>query len=167
MNQYPSYNSSHQQREILFPSRIAEIRVSYSRNGKLPDVQRHKVSSSEDAADAFRLKWKKGQLQYCEQFKIMLLDRSNRILGIHTLSTGGQSGTCADPKHIFAVALKANSASIVLCHNHPSSNLKPSEADCQLTRKLKEAGKFLDLPILDHIILTQDAYFSFADDGIL
>ena len=161
------YSSSNRQRTIIFPNRIAEIKVSYGRPGKIKDSDRHKVTCSEDAVEAFRLKWKKGRIQYAEAFKIMLLDRSNRILGIHTLSQGGQSGTCADPKHIFAVALKANSAGIILCHNHPSSNLKPSEADIQLTRKLKEGGKLLDLPILDHVILTVDEYFSFADNGIL
>lgn len=167
MSSYPPYSTASKQREILFPSRIAEIKVSYCRPGKIKDSDRHKVTSSQDAADAFRLKWKKGQLQYREHFKLILLDRGNRILGIHTLSSGGISGTCVDPKLLFAVALKANSSGIILCHSHPSGNLKPSQADLQLTRKLKEGGKLLDLPILDHIILTKDAYFSFADEGIL
>ena len=97
----------------------------------------------------------------------MLLNRANLVLGIVTVSSGGVAGTVADPKMIFGVALKANCSSVLLAHNHPSSNLTPSEADIRLTRKLKEAGKVLDLPVLDHLILTRDGFYSFADEGML
>ncbi|MEN8249870.1 MAG: JAB domain-containing protein [Bacteroidota bacterium] len=81
---------------------------------------------------------------------------------------GGMSGTIADPKIIFQTALKASAASVILCHNHPSGNTKPSESDIRLTQKIKKAGSFLDLPALDHIIITEDSgYFSFADEGLL
>ena len=102
-----------------------------------------------------------------EQFKIMLLNRANKILGIFTVSTGGVAGTVADPKVLFAAALKGNASSIILAHNHPSGNLKPSEADRQLTNKLSQAGKLLDISVLDHLIITADEYFSFADEGLL
>lgn len=100
-------------------------------------------------------------------FQIILLNRANRVLGIVPISVGGTAGTVADPKVIFVSALKCNASSVILCHNHPSGNLKPSQADIELTRKLKAAGQFLDLPVLDHIILTKDAYFSFADEGMM
>lgn len=159
-----SYSQSGQ-REILFPATIAEINVGYSHT--LKAYERHKITSSQDAIDVLRAKWQPDQIQYVEEFKTILLDRGNRVLGIHHVSKGGQSGTVADPKTIFSAALKAHSAAIILAHNHPSGQLKPSQADLQLTHKLKEAGKLLDLPILDHVILTVDGYFSWADHGIL
>ena len=102
-----------------------------------------------------------------EQFKILLLNRANKVLGIYEVSTGGMSGTVADPKLIFATALKACASSIILSHNHPSGNLKPSNADLQLTQKVKEGGKLLDIEVYDHIILTTEGYYSFADEGQL
>lgn len=104
---------------------------------------------------------------FVEEFKVLLLTRSNQVIGIVPISQGGISGTVADPKLIFAAALKSSASSLILAHNHPSGNLKPSEADIRLTRKMKEAGQFLDLPVRDHIILTQEGHFSFADEGLL
>ena len=90
------------------------------------------------------------------------------MLAIYELSTGGVTGTVADPKLVFAAALKVNACNIILCHNHPSGNVKPSTADEQLTQKIKEAGKYLDLPVVDHIIISgEDIYYSFADEGLL
>ena len=89
------------------------------------------------------------------------------MLGIVQISQGGIAGTVADPKLIFAAALKGCASSVILAHNHPSGNLTPSQADIQLTGKLKEAGKFLDLPVLNYVILAQEAHFSFADEGLL
>ncbi|WP_317168263.1 JAB domain-containing protein [Pontibacter pamirensis] len=102
-----------------------------------------------------------------EQFKVMLLNRANKVLGIYETSTGGVAGTVADPKLIFVAALKACASSIVLCHNHPSGNLKPSAADLQLTKKIKQGGELLDIAVLDHIILTSESYYSLADEGLL
>jgi DNA repair protein RadC len=106
-------------------------------------------------------------LEYRESFAILLLNRANRVLGIANISSGGLSGTVADPKVIFQQALKANASSIILLHNHPSGNTQPSEADITLTRKMKECGKFLDLPVLDHLIVTTDGYYSFAYEGLI
>lgn len=153
------------ERNIIFPSTVAEIRLSYT--SKVKPSQRPKIISSADVADILRIKWKKNRLGFVEEFKVLLLTRSNQVLGIVSISQGGLSGTVADPKLIFAAALKSGSSSLILAHNHPSGNLKPSEADIRLTRKMKEAGKFLDLPVLDHIILTQENYYSFADEGLL
>lgn len=102
-----------------------------------------------------------------EEFWIVLLDRSNKILHRVCISEGGQAGTVADPKKIFKMALDQKAASIILCHNHPSGNKQPSSADEQLTKKLHKAGELLDIPVLDHIIVGEEDYFSFADEGMM
>ncbi|GAB4028973.1 RadC family protein [Spirosoma gilvum] len=102
-----------------------------------------------------------------EEFWILLMNRANEILRPVQISSGGISGTVADPKIIFKQALEHLASSIILFHNHPSGNLMPSQADKDLTRKLKDAGRILDIPVLDHLIFTDKAYYSFADEGIL
>ncbi len=102
-----------------------------------------------------------------EEFWIILLSRSNNVLSQHLISKGGQSGTIADPKIIFQTALENHASSLILSHNHPSGNLKPSQADINLTRKLCGAGNLLDLPVLDHIIFANEAFYSFADEGMI
>lgn len=102
-----------------------------------------------------------------EEFWILLMNRANRVTSKHLISKGGQAGTIADPKIIFNIALENHAASIILAHNHPSGNLKPSHADIELTKKLRTAGQFLDLPVLDHLIIADHGFLSFADEGIL
>lgn len=102
-----------------------------------------------------------------EEFWILCLNRANEVLKSHQISSGGISGTVADPKIIFKTALDQQSSSIILIHNHPSGNLQASQADIQLTEKVKSAGKTLDIPVLDHLIFTDEDYFSFADNGIM
>jgi DNA repair protein RadC len=89
------------------------------------------------------------------------------LLGVYCVSKGGVAGTVVDPKLIFAAALKANSTSMILCHNHPSGNLQPSQSDVSLTKKLVQAGEFMELKVVDHIIMTTERYFSFADEGMI
>ncbi len=102
-----------------------------------------------------------------EEFWIVILNRANKITSKHLISKGGQAGTVADPKIIFNTALENHAASLILAHNHPSGNLKPSQADIDLTRKLKSAGQFLDIPVLDHLIFADSGFFSFADEGMI
>jgi len=102
-----------------------------------------------------------------EQFWVILLNRANVVIKKTAISTGGVSGTVVDSKIIFKVAIESLSSGIILVHNHPSGSLMPSEADCALTNRLRDSGKFLEIPILDHIIFTNTSYLSFADDGIL
>ncbi len=102
-----------------------------------------------------------------EQFYLILLDRANKVIGQHNISKGGVSGTVVDPKIIFKTALENLASSIILCHNHPSGNKKPSAEDKNLTQKLKEAGETLDIKVLDHLIFADNGYYSFADEGIL
>ncbi|WP_460638475.1 RadC family protein [Larkinella harenae] len=102
-----------------------------------------------------------------EEFWILLLNRANEVIRPVQISSGGVSGTVADPKLIFKHAIDQLASSVILIHNHPSGNLTASQADRDLTRKLKEAGKILDIPVLDHLIFTDQAYLSFADEGML
>jgi DNA repair protein RadC len=102
-----------------------------------------------------------------EEFWVILLNRANVVMKKLPVSTGGVAGTVADPKLIFKQAIETLASAVILVHNHPSGNLKPSSADITLTKKMKEAGAFLDLPILDHIIFSDTGYYSFADEGIL
>jgi DNA repair protein RadC len=102
-----------------------------------------------------------------EEFWILLLNRANKIITRILISKGGQAGTVADPKIIFKAALEHHAAFVVLAHNHPSGNLKPSGADIQLTKKIAEAALLLDMVVLDHLIFADSGYFSFADEGLL
>lgn len=102
-----------------------------------------------------------------EEFWILLLNRANKVIKKRSISSGGISGTVADPKMIFKIALEDKASAIILIHNHPSGNIKPSEADTRLTKKLKEGGILLEIPVLDHVIFTDNAYLSFADEGII
>lgn len=145
--------------------KLAEIEVKYST--KIKPSHRFKVSTSSDVADAFREMWKQS-MEHKESFYAMYLNRNNRVLGIHKISEGGLSGTIVDVRCVFQVGLKVNACSIIVAHNHPSGNTMPSEQDKSITQKIKEAGKFLDIPLLDHLILLPDeGYTSFADEGMI
>ncbi len=100
-----------------------------------------------------------------EEFHIVFLNRANDVIGSKQISIGGFSGTVADGKVIFKAALERGAQAIILAHNHPSGQLKPSDADKSLTKRLAEFGKYIDLPILDHLIFTDNGYFSFSDHG--
>ncbi len=149
----------------LFNSNLAEIKISYTTNVK--DADRPKVTSSRDCVALFREIFPLEQIELREAFYILLLNRANKVLGFLRLSEGGISGTVADPRLIFSTALKANACSVILAHNHPSGNTQPSAADVQLTKNISEGGKILEITVLDHIILTKESHFSFADEGLL
>ncbi len=148
----------------LFTSNLAEIEIFYRNKVRLSDME--KVAGSRDVYDVLQRIWS-DRIDHVEEFMVLCLNRANRVLGWAKISQGGLSGTVADPKLIFQVALKSNACSLILAHNHPSGNLQPSEADIHLTRKLKDAGLMLDLPILDHLIISSEGYYSFADEGLL
>ncbi len=147
-------------------TQVAEIELIYK--SKIKASERPKVTTSHDAFKLFKQNWDQNKIEFIEQFKVLFLNRSNKVLAIFELSTGGVTGTVADPKLVFAAALKLNACNIILCHNHPSGSLKPSQADEALTLKIKEAGRYLDLPVIDHLIISgEDSYYSFADEGLL
>jgi len=147
----------------LFQNNLAEVKITYS--CKIPACDRIKIRCSQDADKALRLIWP--SYEHREFFYIMLLNRSNQILGFSQISMGGISGTVTDVRIIFQTAIKANACGIILAHNHPSGNLSASEADIAITKKIKEAGKLLDITLLDHMIMTEDSYLSMADDNLL
>lgn len=105
--------------------------------------------------------------QGCEQFAVVFLNRANKINHFEVVSQGGITGTVADPRVILRKALEKEATSLVLCHNHPSGNLHPSRADEELTKKIKTAAAYLDIQVLDHIIVSDEGYYSFADEGLL
>lgn len=144
---------------------LTEIELTYKSNCSYNE--RHKVTSAKVAFDLLLNNWNENKIELLEQSKILLLNRSNQVLGIFHLSTGGTSGTVVDPKQVFAVALKANASGIILAHNHPSGSLCPSDADDKITQKLYKAGKLLDIEVLDHLIITKEGYYSFAETGRL
>src|ERR1035437_10001774 len=145
---------------------IAEVCLIYK--SKVKPSDRKKISSSFDAHKIFMENWNPDTIEHVEEFKILLMNRSNSVLGIMDVSKGGISGCVVDNRIIFQAAIKANASGIIVCHNHPSGNLNPSESDSKITQKIKEAGNLMDIQLLDHIILTMDGeFFSFADQGIL
>ncbi|MBL0745704.1 JAB domain-containing protein [Chryseolinea lacunae] len=144
---------------------VAEIQLSYK--SPVKPSMRPKINGSKDACEILKQSWDESRLELVEQFKVLFTNRANKVLGIFEVSTGGIAGTVADPKLIFVAALKAGASGVILSHNHPSGNLSPSQADIDLTRKIKEGGKLLEIQLLDHIILTSESYYSFADEGLI
>ncbi len=125
---------------------------------------RSKIASSSDVFELMKPNLLDLQT---EHFWLVLMNRANVVLSITQVSHGGVSGTVVDPKTIFKAAMDVLASSIILIHNHPSGNLKPSEADLKITNQLKAGGKLLEIAILDHLIFTNDGYFSFADEGLI
>lgn len=144
---------------------VSEVELIYK--SKVKASQRPQVKSVASVHEFLRANWDENKIELVEQFKVVLLNRAYRVLGFFETSTGGPTGTVADPKMIFTAALKMNANSIILAHNHPSGNLDPSNADKQLTEKIKNAGQLLDIKVIDHMILTSESYYSFADEGLL
>ncbi|MBD0833354.1 JAB domain-containing protein [Aestuariibaculum sediminum] len=145
-------------------NKVNEIQVSYKENLKAS----LSIKCSSDANEIIFNHWDQNTIGLHESFKIMLLNNSNKVKGIYELSSGGITGTLVDIRILFAIALKTLSTGVILVHNHPSGKLKPSEVDKQLTEKIVKASKFLDIAVLDHLIITPSGeYYSFADDGIL
>jgi len=142
---------------------LAEITVSYTSQ----HILKQKITSSQVAFQILLSSWNSNRIELQEECKILLLNRGNKALGVYHLSKGGVSGTVVDAKLVFAVALKCNASGIILCHNHPSGNLYPSEADKFITSKIKKAGELLDIVLTDHLIITSEGYYSFSENGLL
>ena len=125
------------------------------------------INNSQNAYEILKSLFPADTISLQEQFVVLYLNRANRVIGSYQLSKGGITGTIADVRLILSVALKTLASGLILAHNHPSGNLKPSEADIQLTQKVKDAAKLMDIEVLDHMILSSNGYFSFTDDGII
>jgi len=151
-----------EQKELF---KVAEVQLSYKPHFKAQE--RPQISSSRQAYDLLIANWDIELINFIEQAKMILLNRNNRVLGIINLSTGGGGSTVMDMRVIFATALKATATSIIVAHNHPSGNLRPSNEDIRLTKKLKEAGKLLEIEVHDHLIVSDSGYYSMAEEGLV
>lgn len=144
---------------------IPQIELSY-RTG-MPSDSMFQITSPKDSVEAFRQNWDDNKIEFIEQFKVLLVNRNNRVLGIFEVSTGGIASTVVDIRLILTAAFLTCASGIILAHNHPSGNLQPSGADKLATKKIKEGAKLIEIALLDHIILTKDGFYSFAEDGEL
>ena len=157
-------NLKNQLKDFETSLELAEIKVSY----KSKQREKVKVASSRDAFDILYHIYNMDTIEYQEQFFMLLLNRVNHVLGWVKISMGGTAGTVVDPKIVFSLALQTNAHGIILSHNHPSGNLRPSDNDINLTKKLIASASLLEIKLLDHIIVAPEgAYYSFADEGNL
>lgn len=140
---------------------IHEVEIIYKRPAL---TKMEKISCSKDLSYVFRKLINSEKVDLKEFFLVALLSRSNNVLGVSNVSTGTTNGTTVNLKEILQLAIKTNSSSIAICHNHPSGNLSVSEADIKITAKIKEACKICEICLLDHIILTSESYYSMADE---
>lgn len=146
------------------PLKLCEIQVSY----KPKKAHRPQITSSEDAFRVLLHCYDGATISYREEFIVLFLNRANRVLGYRRISEGGVAGTVVDAKIILSIALKVAASSLVLSHNHPSHNVNPSQADIDLTRKIKDACELLDMLLLDHIIVAPEGgFYSFADESLI
>lgn len=142
---------------------VSEVELNYVRR----EPTRVKISSSRNAHKVFEQVWADGKMDLLEQFWVLFTNRANEVLACSLLTSGGITGTVVDLRILFATALKLNAVGIVIAHNHPSGQLLPSSQDISITKKIKSAGEMLDIPLLDHMIMTSEGYYSFADNGHL
>ena len=145
---------------------ISEIDIVYKKKYKSSELP--KVTSSTMAHELLRSIWS-DKIELYEEFFLIVLNRTNKCLGWIKLSQGGISGTVVENRLIIAIAIKAAASGIIIAHNHPSGEIKPSESDIKITKRLMECCNFFDIKLLDHIILSRDTdtYYSFGDEGIL
>jgi len=144
---------------------VSDVKLIYY--PKMKASERPFIQSSEDAYRVFMEKWDMNNIHVIEEFKLMLLNRGNRVLGVVALSSGGMTGTVADPRMILRYALLSGATAIAMAHNHPSGNTSPSKTDETLTQRIKQAAHLVDIHVTDHIIICDDKYFSMADEGLL
>ncbi len=144
-------------------SKFEEVQLIY--RNRTPAANRPKIKNPQDAYKIFMENWDMDQIELVEECKLMLLDRSLKMMSISSISKGGISGTIVDPKIVFSIALKRRASALILVHNHPSGNLQPSHQDIQLTRNFMNAGKILQIPLEDHLIVTKEGYNSIISDG--
>jgi len=151
-----------QVKEQLKAHKVPVASIHYVEEGEPKPIR-----NSTEVSEMLRENWEQGTIEAHESFYLVLLNRSNRVKGIILHSKGGLSGTVIDQRLILASSLLSLSCSIILAHNHPSGNTRPSDADLKITQTIKSAAELLNITVLDHIILTKDSYFSFADEGQL
>jgi DNA repair protein RadC len=146
---------------------IPEIKISLSFDKKVKKSELRTITGAESCVDVLREVFNKDTFDWTEEVVMLCLNRANKVVGFYKVSSGGLSSCILDPRVIFTIALNCGATSIILSHNHPSGNRVPSVQDRDITKKIKEAGKLLDISLLDHIILTDDNYYSFMEEGDL
>ncbi|MEN9582299.1 MAG: hypothetical protein RL641_253 [Candidatus Parcubacteria bacterium] len=151
--------------KLITSENFSEIQVQYTPSTKAKE--KVKITSAQEAMELFRKIWKEETIELHESMYILFLNRANYIIGWYNLSKGGMSGTVCDPRLVFGIALKCAAISIIIAHNHPSGNDQPSASDIQLTKNLVESGKLLEILVLDHLIITTDKFYSFAEEGLI
>ena len=144
-------------------TKVAEIEISYK--GNRMHSQKPVIRTSKDAYHLFLDTWDSNKLELQEHFRIMLLDRDNSVLGVSTMATGSMTACIVDVKMVFATAILAKATGLIVAHNHPSGKKEFSVPDKEMTEKIVTAGKILELPVLDHILVTNEGYVSMADIG--
>ena len=142
---------------------VGEVELIYKSTSKA----RSKIYSSEDAYKVLLPTYKEGTICYKEYFKVLFVNQANQVLGYTLISEGGITETSVDVRIILQAALLTNSVALVLAHNHPSGNMKPSRQDMDITKQVKEAARLMRITVIDHLILTDVGYYSFADEGQL
>lgn len=142
-----------------------EVKLTYA--NKIKKADRSKLSSSDKAVELLRKIFTEDTIELREQFAFILLNRANEVIGWYNLSVGSISGTVADVRYIVQCAILANASGVILAHNHPSGALQPSQSDIVLTDKIAKACLLFDINVLDHVIVTTDSFYSFADNGKL
>jgi DNA repair protein RadC len=151
--------------EVL--NNVSEIDIVYKKKVTCNVSERPVIKTSLDCYKICLHYWNHDKIELLEEFKVLFLNRANRVLQILPVSQGGMTGTVADPRLILAAAVKIAACSMILVHNHPSGNLKPSKADEELTFKIRAAARYFDINVLDHLIITSEGYYSFGDEGLL
>ena len=142
---------------------VGEVELTYKSTSK----SRNKIYSSEDAYEVLLSTYREGTICYKEYFKVLFLNQAKQVLGYTLISEGGITETCADIRVILQAALLTNSVAIILAHNHPSGDVSPSSADKKVTETIAESGKIVGIPLVDHLIIGQNEWFSFRQSGLL
>lgn len=160
-----SLSQSESDKNLLRSASLAEISLRY--RVEVPLDKMPSIHSPQDAIELLRAVWDEDKIQLHEEFLVILLNNAKKCLGWSKISSGGSTSTIVDPVTIFQVALLGNASSIILAHNHPSGNINPSLADKNITERIKKAGEMLGIEVVDHFILTANAYLSFKEENIL
>ena len=142
---------------------VSEVELTYKNN--VPYNQRQKISNSQGAYEILTNLFPENTMDYRETFIVLYLNRANQVLGYSVISQGGTSNTTVDIKMVIQTALLANASFIMLAHNQPNRNVQPSSDDNKITKRIMEAARLFDITVLDHIIITNESYYSFTDNG--
>jgi DNA repair protein RadC len=166
MNFNTRHKTSHNHSGNRF-GKFGVVCISYIKKNRCKMADRPLYSGSKDAYKILMHHWNADKIYLVEEFKVLFLNRKNRVCQLYTLSQGGITSVSVDPRIIFAAAIKLKARGLIMAHNHPSGGLEPSEEDKELTDQLKKGAKLLNISLIDHLIVTPGGYFSFSDRGLL